>query len=1444
MIRNYKWRFWAVVALQVGLSGLVLGAPDAAEKEALDKVWTADIFCSGKAPAQLGCVKEAKHDYATEKYNAPWDFEDGTQARIALFSPGIDQPRVEGGKLKFTMTGTNVHFAWNKEWIHFPGEAGKWADVSLKVKQSQTISQWFVHSARDGAELARKHEKSKGQCELTGTNWQTKTLAIRIPADSLQIDVAGPAGNEIEIDAVAVMTPEYVGYYRKTFDLPSDKIWKAILNLGRPGMDAQVYVNGQLAWKIEPDTSWNVTVEGKSAYYPFPLEITSLLKPGKNVIAVYASRYDYPPVFLIQGTVCLENGQRIAINTDKSWKWCGASEPDWNKIAFDDSKWAATTTTFRPMWGYLDGARPYNNGFLQIVNPSRKKLIYKDKDDIIFRVEAPAVFAGRQWPLSYTVSNLTDTAKAVALAGTVASGKVKAGILSYECPLGKLPQGVYRIQFTVGGADGAKEGLARSEKFLVVGPMAQKKVAGNSFEEGMELELEDEIDCADPKDKHLFYDSDGKVGSRIIKRGGLAYRETSFGSSYFSYVLQLKEKHALYLISVEYPDDRDRVINYSIETLQTNTLVYYPTGDKFLDWGITTPGVVCGGAGKFPHTGKMQTIKMLHMARGPETVIKIENRPDFMISQAAAGKIRVYRVKNRLPALDIPNPGQRLFGGSMERGDLVETPFGTLPSSRNRLPSKVEHLVNWYEITRNFTEYLRFSGQNLVNLGCYMYGYYVCGPKRLVDDSSLEPGGYNVMLAVFEENDIYMTAGIEYCYAQKFLLQYDATDKEVQAGADTVWSVSRQGKQYRKEVSGGPTFCVNTFHPEARKDIVRVADELLNRYKDSPAFKGLAFHLFGGIFAPSIGLDSYESGVSPLDWGYDDASLAGFEKDTGTKVPPDAKDPLRFQKRYDWLMANAKEQWIDWRCKKMFEVEQEIFRHVKQARPDLILVNNLTVYPSHVKAALKNGLTLTEYLREMGYDPQLYRNSDGLYFNRWQYHLFTHCTPPVDQYLNRLYAQDSDIIRLFDRETSRGYCVQRPFDEHGFKETNTQPWPWKYANFNGRAWCIAWPVPGHQFHNEAYVRALIESDPDMVTFGQFDSSFPVGHEQEMREFSKAFQALPKEKFRTLQGDEFNPNVVVKELRKEKDYYFYVANPGWWEETATIRFQDASPLDSLLDRVTGKKVVVKDAALTVTLAPYAVRVFSLTSEKAQVVKTEVVFPSDEVKRYLVSKVAGMQKMIDSPFMIEVLSASDRDHCRKCVDEAQGHLQRGDYFHANDRVTDGKFNQIMRQSGVCTTWQVIGPFANPENKGLDTVYPPEQEIKLDAKYPGSDGKTVGWKEARTMDGVVDLRKDCAGQEWVLGYAVAFLQCPDNRTAQLMIGSDDGVKVWVNDEMVLANNIARGYNYGEDIVPLKLKAGINKILLKVEQRLGDWKFGCDLLAPDGTPMPDVIWLKRPLL
>ena len=160
-----------------------------------------------------------------------------------------------------------------------------------------------------------------------------------------------------------------------------------------------------------------------------------------------------------------------------------------------------------------------------------------------------------------------------------------------------------------------------------------------------------------------------------------------------------------------------------------------------------------------------------------------------------------------------------------------------------------------------------------------------------------------------------------------------------------------------------------------------------------------------------------------------------------------------------------------------------------------------------------------------------------------------------------------------------------------------------------------------------------------------------------------------------------------------------------------------------------------------------------------------------------------------------------------------------------------------------WQVLGALANPGGATAEVRHAIETEaIDLAKQYAGIGGK-VGWRKVeRSKDAPVlaefalDFNELLGAQQNAAAYALTWIESAVAQDAVLALGSDDGVMVWVNDEQVHKNLVARSYAAQSDRVTIHLKQGRNKVLVKITQGNGAWKFGAQLFGLDGTYLPGV--------
>ena len=145
------------------------------------------------------------------------------------------------------------------------------------------------------------------------------------------------------------------------------------------------------------------------------------------------------------------------------------------------------------------------------------------------------------------------------------------------------------------------------------------------------------------------------------------------------------------------------------------------------------------------------------------------------------------------------------------------------------------------------------------------------------------------------------------------------------------------------------------------------------------------------------------------------------------------------------------------------------------------------------------------------------------------------------------------------------------------------------------------------------------------------------------------------------------------------------------------------------------------------------------------------------------------------------------------------------------------------GFITDWKTIGPFDNARGIGFAAVYPPEVEVDLEAKYPGKE-TTVAWTDHTTDDeyGMVDMNKALGKFMGAAGYAYHEFHIAEARDAELRLGCINANKVWLNGELLIANEVYHaGSRVDQYVGRGRLKQGTNAILVKVcqNEQTEDW-------------------------
>ena len=158
------------------------------------------------------------------------------------------------------------------------------------------------------------------------------------------------------------------------------------------------------------------------------------------------------------------------------------------------------------------------------------------------------------------------------------------------------------------------------------------------------------------------------------------------------------------------------------------------------------------------------------------------------------------------------------------------------------------------------------------------------------------------------------------------------------------------------------------------------------------------------------------------------------------------------------------------------------------------------------------------------------------------------------------------------------------------------------------------------------------------------------------------------------------------------------------------------------------------------------------------------------------------------------------------------------------------QLRRKLGLFTgpfiqDWLVSGPYRKAGAAGALAVF----DVRFNPEKPGAK---VKWQAAPRGE-QVNLAALFPGEENCAAYLKAEVIAPEATEALLLLGSDDGVKAWLNGKVVHANNVDRGEVADQDKATIRLAKGTNELLLKITQGGGGWSARARIVGADGLPI-----------
>ena len=727
---------------------------------------------------------------------------------------------------------------------------------------------------------------------------------------------------------------------------------------------------------------------------------------------------------------------------------------------------------------------------------------------------------------------LVDFRKRTLLSGKTGSGNI-------DIPLPPLEPGNYTLFVR-------SRGVENSETLIFFSPSTSFSKSGK-----LDLEKIDEIRFEKPLDSERFV-SHGNIHLGTCE--GMVYLETEeIPDARFSIRFQLPDGKTPYYVEWLYPDDKIRnaeIVVHEAKRPDYGLCVGYSIGDEY------------------PNSGKLLKQGGILYPRKSDKPLEYAltlRTPRRMGAPGAIAAIRIYRIcDGKLPAARLGN--QRALALYYEDPAL----YASFPYLQN----KADSMPEFEEFLARLSSYMKFSGQNMLIYPFVWYQgelgeYYKPRPHAL--------NFYDGLMTFFDrENLSFIGAFNPHNTDCVDAVHLTAAAQEDGRLHDTPVMIYDTGKPNPGRWHGSPPN-FNILHPALQKKVMQWVDDLCRIGARHHSFRGIEFT----ITTHSL------LALGNLSAGYNDFMIESFERDTGIQIPIDRKAPLRGKLYADWLLANVRPQWIEWRCRQLEQFYRRVAEKLRAVRSDLVFRINMTLtQPVENDSSTWND---PDFVRKnclaAGIDPEriaLLPNTiltittqPAIY--RYKFHSRAPEKQPYLSALKRYDTTQATFSILSNAPLTAIHLHDKYWESPlGKRDPLKAPWlreiPWRVSTLN----------PGGIHAMRSYVYPFRWADPIQLSKGGFLIG-SYGTEKQLASFAEQFTVLPPRRFKETGKDEI---VKIRTLVWQGSLWFYVVNTG--DSVRELRLRVPGGTLNAPDGKTPKEL--QHGVLKLSLAPYSLRSF--------------------------------------------------------------------------------------------------------------------------------------------------------------------------------------------------------------------------------------------------------------
>ncbi|HMO13893.1 MAG TPA: hypothetical protein PKA83_07180, partial [Pirellulaceae bacterium] len=372
----------------------------------------------------------------------------------------------------------------------------------------------------------------------------------------------------------------------------------------------------------------------------------------------------------------------------------------------------------------------------------------------------------------------------------------------------------------------------------------------------------------------------------------------------------------------------------------------------------------------------------------------------------------------------------------------------------------------------------------------------------------------------------------------------------------------------------------NTLEPRVQTAMLRVIDELLQRYQRHASFKSLGLKLTPDSLLP----------LNNPQWGMDAETLARFAAEmqlelNGSGTSPSTQDFSHLsndalQKLRKRIMEEHGREWMFYRANRLSQFFEETQQLISQRLPKgklyLLPVELDQADPvrSITNPTPRKQLNLDQAMLRLGIDIEVIQRNEKIEMLQTRQLAFNH---ELSSRRFSIHASSSPPAHAYFSAAGGGQLFLHRYHWTHFEQLQqTNPFGQQKLDLN-RLQLLS---PSGVWNRQRFAHSLFNQDCKLILDGGW--LLPSGQNSAIGRFIDGFTRLPAASFQDvtrLDESAIHRGAAVRYAKADGQYYFYAVNPNPWPVECQVHVNRPSPIVPLVEHETELQV---DASMVMTL----------------------------------------------------------------------------------------------------------------------------------------------------------------------------------------------------------------------------------------------------------------------